>query len=91
MSIECRTEEERLVAEQAIAVYREVQRTMEEAPHGQGLACTEAALVERGRAFLRLLMEQVLSTHAEVQKGGSAAGRANADARPRSSTTRRRR
>ncbi len=35
MSIHYHTEEERLVAEQAVAAYREAQKAMAAAPHGQ--------------------------------------------------------
>lgn len=88
MSTKPQTEEERLVAEQAIAMYREVQKAMASAPHGQGLACTESALLEHGRAFLRSVLEQTMSAHAEAQKGGSAPGRVGVGKRPRSGTTR---
>ncbi len=88
MSIHCRTEEERLVAEQAIAAYREAQKAMAAAPHGQGLAVTEAAVLRQGRIVTQTMMEQLISTHAEVQKGGPAAGDAGVDETRRSNTTR---
>ena len=43
MLLEYRDEIDRLVAEQALLACREVKKAMEAAPHGQGLACTEAA------------------------------------------------
>ena len=88
MSIDYRTEEERLVAEQAITAYREVVKAMEAAPHGQGLACTEAAVLTHGRAWLRSMMEQAMSAHPEAQKGGPVAGDVRVEEMPRSSTTR---
>ena len=91
MSSNPRTEEERLVAEQAVAMYREVRKAMEAAPHGRGLACTEEALLRHGQAFMRSMMEQVISAHPEAQKGGPVAGRARVEEAPPSSTTRRKR
>ncbi len=88
MSICFHTEEERLVAEQAIAAYREAQKAMAAAPHGQGLAVTEAAVLRQGRAVTQTMMEPLISTHAEVQKGGPVAGDAGVGETRRSSTTR---
>ncbi len=88
MSILYHTEEERLVAEQAIAAYREAQKAMAAAPHGQGLAVTEAAVLRQGRAVTQTMMEQLISTHVEVQKGGPAAGGACVGETRRSNTTR---
>lgn len=83
--------EERLVAEQAVALRRQVMQAMETAPVGQGLAVTEAAVLDGGRAFLRQMLEEALSAHAEAQKGGSAPGPARAAKTPRSRRTPRRR
>ena len=91
MSIIDQDSNERLVAEQAIAVYRAVVQAMQSAPHGQGLACMEEALLNGGRAHLRDMLNRAMSTHPEVQKGGPAAGPAPAERKPRSSTTRRKR
>lgn len=88
MSIESRTEAERLVAEQAIVAYREVVKAMETASEGQGLACTEAAVLAEGRPLLRTMMEQAMSAHPEAQKGGPAADRVRVEDMPPSSTTR---
>lgn len=88
MSIEYRTEAERLLAEQAIMAYREVIKAMEAAPEGQGLACTESAVLAAGRPLMRSMMEQAMSAHSEAQKGGPAAGRVRVEELPRSSTTR---
>ncbi len=88
MSIHYHTEEERLVAEQAVAAYREAQKAMAAAPHGQGLAVTEAAVLRQGRIVTQTMMEQSISTHAEVPKGGPVAGGARVDETRRSNTTR---
>jgi hypothetical protein len=91
MSISFESEQERLVAEQAVLVYRAVTEAMHSAPHGRGLEVTEAALLVKGREHLRNILAQALSTHSEVQKGGSAPGGAPAAKMPVSSTTQRKR
>ena len=88
MSTDYRTEAERLVAEQAVAAYREVIKAMEIAPEGQGFACTEASALTEGRALTRSIMKQAMSAHPEAQKGGSAPNDVPAGKTPRSSTTR---
>jgi len=88
MSMEYRTEAERLVAEQAITAYRAVVKAMEVAPEGQGLACTEAAVLTEGRVLTRSIMKQAISAHPEAQKGGSAAGGVRVEELPPSSATR---
>lgn len=47
------TDDERLVAEQAVATFRAVKLAGDRAPHGQGLAHLEQAVRERGDALLR--------------------------------------
>lgn len=84
------TAAERLVAEQAVALHREVQAAMQAAPWGQGLAVTEAAVMQGGRAFLQNLLQQTLSAQPGAQKGGSAPSRARADKTRVSKRTRRR-
>jgi hypothetical protein len=78
------TAEERLVAERAVALHREVMAAVENAPWGQGLAVTEAAVLDGGHAFLRQMLEEALSAHSEAQKGGSARKPAGAGKTPRS-------
>jgi len=50
MSSKLRDENERLVAEQPVLLYREVVQAMHAAPHGQGLATMEAAVLPGGQA-----------------------------------------
>lgn len=83
------TAAERLVAEQAVALHREVQAAMQAAPWGQGLAVTEAAVMQGGRAFLQNLLQQTLSAQPGAQKGGAAPSRARADKTRVSKRTRR--
>ena len=86
MSLECCDENERLVAEQAVLAYREVYKAMQTAPHGQGLACTEAAVVMQGREQQRRMLELILGGHAEAQKKGGVLDPASADVRRHSAT-----
>ena len=76
--------EERLVAEQAVALRHQVMKAMENAPFGQGLAVTEAAVLDGGRAFLQKMLQGALSARPEAQKGGSAREPATAEKTPRS-------
>lgn len=87
MPIEYRSEQERLVAEQAIAVYREVSEAMRTAPHGRGMEVMETALLNKGREHLRNILAQAMSTHPEVQKGGPAPGDASVEKTRHSSIT----
>lgn len=70
------TDNERLVAEQAIAAYRTATQAMRQAPQGHGLDCIEQAVRDRGFESLRKMVELAASEHDEAQKKGSAAGRA---------------
>lgn len=88
MSLEYRSEQERLVAEQAVLAFRAAQAAMASAAYGRGLAVTEAAVLKHGRALLQKMLTEALSTHPEVQKGGSVPGRAHAPGMPLLSTTR---
>lgn len=72
MSSGYRDENERLVAEQAVLVYRSVIEAMQTAPHGQGMACMEDAVLQEGREHLRQILERAATAHAEAQKKGSA-------------------
>ena len=87
MSVEFKDENERLVAEQAVLVYRSVIDAMHCAPHGQGLDCMESAVMQGGREHLRQMLERAVSTHEGVQKGGPAVGRAHVVATPASVPT----
>ncbi len=88
MSIKYQNEDERLIAEQAIAAFREARKAMFSAPHGRGLAVTEEAVVSQGRRLMASMMQHLMSAHPEAQKGGPAAGGASVEDLPPSSTTR---
>jgi hypothetical protein len=68
-----------LIVEQALAMYREMERTANAAPDGQVLAQVEQLAVTRGREFTRKSLEAVLNHQAdEVEKKGRVAEPANA-------------
>jgi hypothetical protein len=65
---------EALIVEQALAMYREMERTANAAPDGRVLAEVEQLAVVRGREFTRQSLEAVLNHQAEeVEKKGRAA------------------
>jgi hypothetical protein len=70
---------EALIVEQALAMYREMERTANAASDGQVLAKVEPLAVTRGREFTRKSLEAVLNHQAEeVEKKGHTAGPATA-------------
>ncbi len=74
MSRSFRDENERLVAEQAVLVYRAVVEAAQTAPHGQGLACMEVAVLDQGREHLRQMLQRATTAQAQEKRGavGSA-------------------
>ena len=75
------SENERLIAEQAIAAYRAVKAAGQAAPHGQGMVRIEEAVHKEGFDVLRQIVQLSVSEHAEAQKKGSAAAHAPAAGR----------
>jgi hypothetical protein len=71
---------ERLVAEQAVLLQRELDRVADAAPHGKGFECLEAAITDVGFGFLRQRLSDSISARDEVQKRGSASAPAPAGA-----------
>jgi hypothetical protein len=66
---------ERLFVEEAIAMYREMERTCHEAPDGKVLARAEQVAVTRGRELTRRGLETVLNAEARaVEKKGRRRG-----------------
>ena len=80
--------EERLVAEQALLNYRELKRLMKSAPHGQGMAVMETAVRDKGFEQMRRTLGLLIGAHDEAQKKGSTPSRAPAEDRPTSSAAR---
>jgi hypothetical protein len=78
------SDRERLIAEQAVETLRALDRAADDAPHGQGLACMEAAIHENGFDLLRSIMTATASARDEAQKKGSASGPVPAAGKPSS-------
>lgn len=72
------TAEERLAAEQAVLTLRALNEAADKAPHGQGMACLEACIAEKGFEHLRKLLTLATSARDEAQKRGPASGPATA-------------
>jgi hypothetical protein len=83
-SISVESEQEKLVALQAIETYRALKQAVKDAPHGKGLAFTEAVVHDKGFDHLRKMYESALREHSEAQKKGSAVSNVNAKRKPRS-------
>jgi len=75
------TENERLIAEQAVLAYQAVREAAQTARQGQGMTAIEQVVQEKGFQTLRRMIELSASEHPEAQKKGSAARRARAGTR----------
>jgi hypothetical protein len=64
------SDEERLVAEQAVLNFRELMGVMKKAPHGRGMAVLEQAVREKGYEQMRQTLGLLASAHDEAQKKG---------------------
>ena len=71
------TDDERLVAEQAVATLRMVKQAGDAAPHGKGLFFLEQAVHDRGFPLLREILQRSISANDEAQKKGRAKDRAD--------------
>ena len=71
-SIFVENEQEKLVALQAIETFRALKQAVKDAPHGKGLAFTEAVVHDKGFDHLRKMYESALREHPEAQKKGPA-------------------
>ncbi|HEY4312825.1 MAG TPA: hypothetical protein VGN12_25470 [Pirellulales bacterium] len=71
-SIAVENETEALIALQALETYRALQKAVKDAPHGHGLAFTEAVVHDKGFEHLRTMYQAALQEHPEAQKKGSA-------------------
>ena len=71
-SIAVENETEALIAQQALETYRALQKAVKDAPHGKGLAFTEAVLHDKGFDHLRQMYQAALQEHPEAQKKGPA-------------------
>lgn len=68
------SDRERLIAEQAVETLRALDKAADDAPWGNGLACMEACIHDKGFGLLRSLMAQTAGARSEAQKKGSASG-----------------
>lgn len=68
------SEEERLVAEQALLNYRELQGVMKSAPHGKGMAVMEQAVRERGFEQMRQTLSLLINAQNEAHNDGQKKG-----------------
>lgn len=72
--------EERLVAEQAVVNFRELQKACDAAADGTVLDVCERLAMQQGRELIRQTIETSLNRQArQVEKKGRRAGRARAD------------
>jgi len=70
-------DEERLVAEQALLNYRELQRVMKNAPYGKGMAVLEQAVREKGFEQMRQMLSLLANAHEQADpahNGGQKKG-----------------
>ena len=69
------TDDERLIAEQAVATYRAVALAGDQAPRGHGLARLEEAVREHGDALLRATLQRAINARdgAHAKKKGRRA------------------
>jgi hypothetical protein len=82
------SDEERLVAEQAVLHYRELKAVMKTAPHGKGMAVMEQAVREKGFEQMRQTLSLLVNAHDEAQKKGSTVSRVPAGPAPISNAAR---
>jgi hypothetical protein len=82
------SDEERLVAEQALLNFRELKQIMKFAPHGKGMAVMETAVREKGFEQMRRTLALLVSAHEEAQKKGSTPNPAPVEGRPTSNVAR---
>ena len=65
------SEDERLVAEQAVATLRMVNQAGDAAPHGKGLSHLEQAVHDHGLPLLRDILQRSISPQQEAKKRGA--------------------
>jgi hypothetical protein len=82
--------QELLAAESAVLTMRSLTDAAKAAPHGQGMACVESALHEKGFEHLRQMLAAAVASHEGAQKKGSAVYPARAGTPPRSGDARKR-
>jgi hypothetical protein len=76
---------ELLAAESAVLTMRSLLEAVRTAPHGQGMACVESVLHDKGFEHLRTMLATAAASHEGAQKKGPAVSSVPAGKRPRSS------
>lgn len=64
--------EELLAAESAVLTMRSLLDAVKTAPQGQGMACIESVIHDKGFEHLRKMLETAAASHPGAQKKGSA-------------------
>lgn len=67
--------EERLVAEQAVTTYRALQQAAATAPMGKGLSALESVIHDKGFEHLRAMLQTATGSRPEAQKKGFVSSR----------------
>ena len=75
---------ELLAAESAVLTMRSLMEAVKAAPHGQGMACVETVLHDKGFEHLRNILQVAVASHEGAQKKGSVVCRVPAGKKPRS-------
>lgn len=73
MHVQVNDEREKLVLEQALLAYREVDEARRSAPYGHGMEVLEQVVIDTGRRQQRQVLELALRSQAEAQKKGADA------------------
>jgi hypothetical protein len=74
------TDDERMIAEQAVAAFQAVRAAGRGAQFGHGVTAMELVIHEKGKEVLRKMLELGASDHAEAKKKAMAASHAPASA-----------
>ena len=72
LDFESLSPEELLAAESAVLTMRSLLEAVKTAPQGQGMACVESVIHDKGFAHLRTMLEAAAASHPGAQKRGSA-------------------
>jgi hypothetical protein len=75
---------ELLAAESAVLTMRSLMEAVKAAPHGQGMACVETVLHDKGFEHLRNILQVAVASHEGAQKKGSVVCPVPAGKKPRS-------
>lgn len=77
--------QELLAAESAVLTMRSLLEAVKTAPNGQGMACVESVLHDKGFEHLRTMLQAAAASHEGAQKKGPAVCLVPAGKKPHSS------